>query len=811
MSFLRRGEVYHLDEGAIPPDRVLAHHRVDEFPAGYSSASCSPRVPTCSSPAGAIMPRSILHDKNFATDGKLSLLTVSRSRGSLQQPVPNFPNSPSKMIKLLERLGVVFLAAIAISLSCVRAAEAATINVPADQPTIQQAISAASNGDTILVAPGTYNENINFLGKAITVASTGGPSVTTIDGGGTESVVTFSSGEANSSVLEGFTITNGNASVYNIYTGGGIAIFYASPTIKNNVITNNAACSGGGIGLYVSPNAVIKYNLVTQNSGATCGGGTGGGIYIEGGGVAQIIGNTISKNTSGSGGGMFLDDAGAPTIRDNVITGNSTSQGGGIATVNQTQGAIVQNLIIANGSAGQGGQGGGVWLSVPDSSIGPMSINNTIVANQADEGSGVYAGGFDAQTALYNNLIIGSAGQSAMYCDGSYGATPKALYNNDAFSPSGTGFAGVCSGIAGTNGNISSDPLFLNATSDFRLPYGSPAAGTGNSGAPVLPLNDLEGNPRLVNGAIDMGVYERQPATVSLAPATLTFAEQSVGNSSAAQPVTLSNTGNQILTLVLSVSANFTETDNCGIALAAGANCTINVSFAPTTSGTLTGTLSIADNATDSPQTVTLSGTASASPPDFSIAVAPGGSSSATVPAGAAASYSLTLGPEVGFNQTVFLACTGAPSLATCAVSPSSVTLDGTNSQTVNITVTTTAPSSLLPLPRVRPISSGGRKLLVWLELVAILALVVWVRRAADGWSAGPDVVKRSVNARLRPALLCAIFFAVAAFAACGGGGGSNSPPPTSSPGTPTGTYTLKVTGSSGSLTHSVTLTLTVS
>ena len=716
------------------------------------------------------------------------------------------------MIKLLERLGVGFLAAMAISLSCVRAAEAATINVPADQSTLQQAITAASNGDTVLVAPGTYHENINFLGKAITVASTGGPSVTTIDGGGTESVVTFSSGEANSSVLEGFTITNGNASVYNLYSGGGIAIFYASPTIKNNVITNNAACSGGGIGLYVSPNAVIKYNLVTQNSGGTCAGATGGGIYIEGGGVAQIIGNTISKNTSGSGGGMFLDDAGTPTIRDNVITGNSTSRGGGIATVNQTQGVIVQNLIMANvtGKPGQEGQGGGIWLSVPNGSIGPMTINNTIVANQAGEGSGVYVGGFDAQTALYNNLIIGSAGQSAMYCDGSYGQTPKTLYNNDAFSPSGTGFAGVCSGIAGTNGNISSDPLFLNATSDFRLLYGSPAAGTGNSGAPVLPLNDLDGNPRLVNGAIDMGVYELQPATVSLAPATLTFAEQSVGSSSAAQPVTLSNTGNQILTLVLSVSANFTETDNCGMSLAASASCTINVSFAPTTSGTLTGTLSIADNATDSPQTVSLSGTASASPPDFSIAVASGGSSGATVPAGAAASYSLTVGPEVGFNQTVSLACLGAPSLATCTVSPKSVTLDGKNSQTVNVTVTTTARSSLLPLPRLRPISSGSRMLLVWLELVATLALGVWLRRAVDGWSAGPDVVKGSVNARLRPALLCAILFAVAAFAACGGGGGSNSPPSTSSPSTPAGTYTLKVTGTSGSLTHSVTLTLTV-
>jgi parallel beta-helix repeat protein len=705
-------------------------------------------------------------------------------------------------MKLLERPGLVFLATIAISLSCVRAAEAATINVPADQPTLQQAISAASNGDTILVAPGTYHENINFLGKAITVASTGGPSVTTINGGGRESVVTFSSGEANSSVLEGFTITNGNASVYNLYTGGGIAILYASPTIRNNVVTNNAASNGGGIGLYVSPNAVIKNNLVTQNSG--------GGIYIQGGSVGQIIGNTISKNTSVSGGGISLFDAGAPTIENNLITGNSASQGGGIATVNQTQGAIVQNLIVAN-VTGEDGQGGGISLSVPNGSIGPTTVNNTIVTNQAVEGSGVYVGGFDTQTALYNNVIVGSAGQSAVYCDGTYGYTPTALYNNDAFSSSGTGFDGVCSAIAGTNGNISSDPLFLNATSDFRLQNGSPAAGTGNSSAPALPLSDFSGNPRLVNGKIDMGVYELQPATVNLAPATLTFAEQVVGSSSAAQPVTLSNTGNQILTLVMTVSANFTETDNCGNALAAGAGCTINVSFAPTTSGALTGALSITDNASDSPQTVSLSGTASTSPPDFSVAVASGGSSSATVPAGAAASYSLTVGPELGFNQTVSLACTGAPSLATCEASPSSVTLDGKNSQTVKITVTTTAPSSLLPLPRVRPISGGGRKLPVWPELLAILALVVWVWRAADGWTARLDGVKRSTDARVWPALRCAILFVVAAFAACGGGGGSNSPPHTGSPGTPAGTYTLKVTGTSGSLTHSVNLTLTVS
>ena len=70
-----------------------------------------------------------------------------------------------------------------------------TIHVPADQSTIQAAINAAKNGDTVLVAPGTYIENINFNGKAITVTSSGGPSVTIIDGRAKASVVTFNTGE----------------------------------------------------------------------------------------------------------------------------------------------------------------------------------------------------------------------------------------------------------------------------------------------------------------------------------------------------------------------------------------------------------------------------------------------------------------------------------------------------------------------------------------------------------------------------------------------------------------------------------------
>src|SRR5262249_2799980 len=94
-----------------------------------------------------------------------------------------------------------------------------TINVPGNQATIQAGIDAANAGDTVLVGPGAYAENINFRGKAITVTSSAGPATTIIDGSAKGPVVTFNSGEATSSKLSGFTIQNG---FQNGLSGGGI-------------------------------------------------------------------------------------------------------------------------------------------------------------------------------------------------------------------------------------------------------------------------------------------------------------------------------------------------------------------------------------------------------------------------------------------------------------------------------------------------------------------------------------------------------------------------------------------------------------
>lgn len=120
----------------------------------------------------------------------------------------------------------------------------AVIHVPADYATIQQAINAAVDGDNVVVAPGTYMENIDFLGKDLVLESSGGPAVTTIDGGGMESVASFVHGEGRATVIRGFTITNGGGTripaTSSSHGGGGIFCSNNSaPLITGNIITGH--------------------------------------------------------------------------------------------------------------------------------------------------------------------------------------------------------------------------------------------------------------------------------------------------------------------------------------------------------------------------------------------------------------------------------------------------------------------------------------------------------------------------------------------------------------------------------------------
>jgi hypothetical protein len=390
---------------------------------------------------------------------------------------------------------------------------AATIAVPADQPTIQAAINASKNGDVILVAPGTYFENINFQGKAISVKSSGGAKVTIIDGGHANSVVTFNSGEGLKSVLHGFTIQNGTAGL----EGGGVYIDNASPTITGNLITNNTACNGGAGIAVVFSSAFVQANTVTNNSQSGCSGGVGGGgIEVGGAGAAQIFANVVENNSwsTAAGGGISLFAAGTPTLKNNYIRANvAYDQGGGIWIVNYSNALIVQNLIYNNTLTDDinAGQGAGIYLSVPSGYAGPVLVNNTIVGTSSSaQGSAVYASGFYDQVVFYNNLMIGASGTNAVFCDSTYDQTPPTFTNNDAYSANGTGLLGTCAAQSSANGNISANPMFAG-TSNFHPNAGSPAIDAGDVSAPDIPLLDLSGKPRIIDGTIDMGAYEYQP------------------------------------------------------------------------------------------------------------------------------------------------------------------------------------------------------------------------------------------------------------------------------------------------------------
>jgi len=402
------------------------------------------------------------------------------------------------------------------------AAAQTTIHVPADQPTIQAGIGAAAPGDVVLVAPGTYFERINFMGKAIVVTSEAGPSATTIDGSAGGAVVTFNTDEGRGSVISGFTITNGGG-----FSGSGVVVSNASPIIDTNIITANRGCDGVGINVsFGSP--LITNNQITGNIRNGCSGGVGGaGIKVSGASAAVIESNFIADNslTGASGGGISLFAAGAPVIRNNRIVRNSVSgvspaaQGGAIYIVNQSDALIVQNLIVGNSA----GEGGGIYWLVPSGARGPRLVNNTIVDNQATvagRGSAVFADGFDVNAVLVNNILVAPAGQTALHCGNFNDPNPPAIQFNDVFTPGGPAYGGICADQTGINGNISADPAFVaQQGNDFHIQPGSPVIDAGDSTVADLPAMDFEniGRARVIDGngdgvaVVDMGAYELPP------------------------------------------------------------------------------------------------------------------------------------------------------------------------------------------------------------------------------------------------------------------------------------------------------------
>ena len=367
--------------------------------------------------------------------------------------------------------------------------------------------------------------------------------------------------------------------------------------------------------------------------------------------------------------------------------------------------------------------------------------------------------------------------QFAAQSVGSSSPAQTVLLRNMGSSPLLISSTTASPNFAETNTCGSSVPAASNCA--FSVTFVPVAAGSLSGSITIQ--DDAAGSPHV----IDLGGTSSGPV-VSLAPGSLTFPGQQVGTTSAAQIVTLTNSGNMALSVSnVQITGNFAETNNCSTSVAASSSCAISITFTPTASGALSGALTVSDSAANSPQTESLTGSES----DFSLVSAQG---SDTVKAGSTATYNLKVSPVSGsFASPVALTCSGLPAQTSCSLSPNAVTPGGSAaSSTLSITTTATvAEAEPIRKSRSAPVYA------VWIQLQAIGLLGIMF------------AMPKRLSSKTR-ALVTLLLVSGALIFMFGCGGTGIVPPPQT--GTTPGTYTITVTGTSGHLQHSLPLTLVV-
>jgi len=441
---------------------------------------------------------------------------------------------------------------------------------------IQEAICFLRNqpgGGTAHVHPGEYNEAIRFF-PGVSVVSTDGPAVTTIDATGAPcylstclpstvtpcAVAYFPTGSStNAERLEGFRLTGGGglnqtcSGGCDVRAGAGIFILRSSPTITNNEIVGNvlqgSSNSFYGAGIYVQSSRdtaparpVITANLIEGNVNNSPPGqnqsnpsfSLGGGIYVGFHAAPTIEGNTVRSNTSGNaatlrqiGGGAGIGiytawDAGATTVvsRNSIQSNSTTVRGGGIsvwygdASLAPSDARIENNLVEDN----DGSDGGGLAARWTVATF----RNNTVVGNMAATGGGIsiYDTGDPAdQATLVNNIV--SLNMASTSAGGLYVAYADPVVSHNLLfgdTPGEVGGQKDDADYIDVGGNFSSDPMFVSTilgSRNLHLQGGSPAIEAGNSAQ--VSSTDLDSVPRVQDGdfdevaAVDIGAYEFSP------------------------------------------------------------------------------------------------------------------------------------------------------------------------------------------------------------------------------------------------------------------------------------------------------------
>lgn len=294
---------------------------------------------------------------------------------------------------------------------------------------IQAGLDSCSTDDTVLVAAGTYCEELAWPStQGIDLISESGPDTTVVERYGNGklaliygSVISIGTGVDSTTVINGFTIRNGSS--YD--AGGGISCYHCSPTITGNIITGNEACiSGGGIHCECS-SPTITGNTITGNRAD----GYGGGICCAINSSATITGNVIANNAAHYyGGGIDCRVGSSPTITGNNITSNTAKYGSGIVCGGHSTPTITGNNITDNTADSLGG---GIALI----NASPDIDNCTISSNN---GGGVYCKDGSNPEIHYSN-ITNNIGYGVQNVDSNVIVNAKDNWWGDPNGPGGVG------------------------------------------------------------------------------------------------------------------------------------------------------------------------------------------------------------------------------------------------------------------------------------------------------------------------------------------------------------------------------------
>jgi uncharacterized repeat protein (TIGR03803 family) len=545
--------------------------------------------------------------------------------------------------------------------------------------------------------------------------------------------------------------------------GAGV-IFDQSGNLYGTTIWEGARCNfGNGCGTVfeLSPNGsggwtkTILYSFLGYNDGwwptAVLTFDSSGNLYST-----TLYGGGDGCGNNGCGTVFELSPNGSGGWTESILYGFQGGSDGG----SPSYGLILDQAGHLYGTAPEGGPCCGVVFEVTKEAFGTFSPANLNFGNQT--------------------VGIASSPQVVTLTDS--GGLPLTITSIDV--------TGVNSGDFDQTNNC---PASLAAHSSCTINVTFTPTAAGNRSAAVAVTDNAPSSPQ----SLPLSGVGVLPA-VTFSPASLNFSNQTVGTKSSPQVTTVTNTGAGTLNITSigitgTNSSEFAETNNCPSSLSPSDSCKISVTFAPTALGSAAALLSVADNAPGSPQGASLTGTADVG--DFSLSVT--SQTSVTVTPGQAANYGIAVSPVDGFAQKVSLSCSGAPAQSTCTISPSSVTLNGTDSAPANVAVVTSGSSASVLRPAGFP--SASTRYALWLAFSGLPGVMLL----------GSGFRKRHSRVLYGLLLLCVLLL-VLTWSGCGGGSGSGA----GTVGTPLGTYTLTVTGTytagPANLVHSTKLTLVV-